>query len=145
MHQLRNKEIDQLLNELGTGRRLLIVEDDPENQKFLEIFLGKYFEIELCDSEESFYKNIKSSKFDIILMNISIRGRKSGLELTTEIRKNNKFSNIPIVGHSAHARQIDRIRAIDAGCNTYLVKPINIKVLLRSLVELVLGYHPGYN
>jgi len=59
--------------------KLLITEDDYENQKFLELFLKKYFTIDICDSSESFYALIYNHKYDIILMDISIKGKKTVL------------------------------------------------------------------
>ncbi|NMB80598.1 MAG: response regulator, partial [Ignavibacteria bacterium] len=87
---------------------LLIVEDDFENQKFLQFFLRKYFRIEVCDSAETFYQKMKEHKFDIILMDISLRGKKDGLQITKEIRKSSEYADIPIVGLSAHAFQKDK-------------------------------------
>ena len=67
--------------------RLLVVEDDYENQKFLQIFLKRKFELEICDSSDTFYEKLKQNEFNIILMDISLRGKKDGLQLTREIRE----------------------------------------------------------
>lgn len=112
---------------------LLIVEDDFENQKFLQFFLRKYFRIEVCDSAETFYQKMKEHKFDIILMDISLRGKKDGLQITKEIRKSSEYSDIPIVGLSAHAFQKDKDNAYDAGVDLFITKPVQNDVLLDSL------------
>src|SRR4030042_5796830 len=95
--------------------KLLIVEDDYENQKFLQIFLKRKFDLQLCDSSETFYAKLKNFKFDIILMDISLKGKKDGLQLTEEIRKMPEHKNLPIVGLSAHAFQKDKENAYRAG------------------------------
>ena len=46
--------------------KLLIVEDDYENQRFLQIFLKRTFELDLCDNSDDFYDRINNTKFDII-------------------------------------------------------------------------------
>lgn len=112
---------------------LLIVEDDFENQKFLQFFLRKYFRIEVCDSAETFYQKMKEHKFDIILMDISLRGKKDGLQITKEIRKSSEYADIPIVGLSAHAFQKDKDNAYDAGVDLFITKPVQNDVLLDSL------------
>ena len=117
--------------------RLLITEDDYENQKFLELFLKKYFTIDICDSSESFYALMKNGKYDIILMDISIKGKKDGLELTRELKNDPKYSNIPVICYTAHAFNKDRINALDAGCDAYLSKPSDIHTLLNSLFDLL--------
>ena len=117
--------------------RLLIVEDDIENQKFLNIFLRKIFEIEICDSAESFYGKLREKKFDIILMDISLRGTKDGLQLTREIRSDTRYSNIPIVILTAHAYQKDKDNAYNAGVDIFITKPVQGHILIESLKNVL--------
>lgn len=117
--------------------RLLITEDDYENQKFLELFLKKYFTIDICDSSESFYALMNKEKYDIVLMDISIKGKKDGLELTRELKNDPNHSNIPVICYTAHAFNKDRLNALDAGCDAYLSKPSDIHTLLNSLFDLL--------
>ena len=117
--------------------RLLVTEDDFENQKFLEMFLKRNFEVDICDSEQSFYEQINKKKFDVILMDISLRGNKNGLELTKELRKKHGYENIPIVCLSAHAFKKDRDNALNAGVDVFLTKPVENKVLLNTLLDAV--------
>jgi len=114
---------------------LLIVEDDFENQKFLQLFLKRKFDVDLCDSAESFYEKMKEKKFDLILMDISLRGKKDGLQLTQEVRNNPEQKNIPIVGLSAHAFQKDKDNAYRAGIDLFITKPVQNDVLMESLIK----------
>lgn len=115
--------------------KLLIVEDDYENQKFLQIFLKRQFELEICDNADSFYKKIEDNDFDIILMDISLRGKKDGLQLTRELREKSDYKNIPIVGLSAHAFQRDKDNAYNAGIDVFLTKPVQNDVLMNTLLK----------
>lgn len=112
---------------------LLIVEDDFENQKFLQFFLRRYFNTEVCDSAETFYQKMKEHKFDIILMDISLKGKKDGLKITKELRNSVEYSNIPIVALSAHAFQKDKDNAYEAGVDLFITKPVPNEILLDSL------------
>jgi CheY-like chemotaxis protein len=116
--------------------RLLVVEDDYENQKFLEIFLKRKFDIKICDSSDTFYKMIEQNEFDIILMDISLRGKKDGLQLTKELRETEKYKSVPIVALSAHAFQKDKENAYKAGVDMFLTKPIQNEVLMDTLVKV---------
>lgn len=116
--------------------RLLVVEDDYENQKFLEIFLKRKFELKICDSSDTFYKMIEQSDFDIILMDISLRGKKDGLQLTRELREMDKYKSVPVVALSAHAFQKDKENAYQAGVDMFLTKPIQNEVLMDTLVRI---------
>ncbi len=115
--------------------RLLVVEDDYENQKFLQIFLKRKFEIDICDSSDSFYELIKDKQFDLILMDISLRGKKDGLQLTKELREMDNYKNVPVVALSAHAFQKDKENAYQAGVDMFLTKPIQNDVLMDSLLK----------
>jgi DNA-binding response OmpR family regulator len=114
--------------------RILIVEDDLENQKFLRIFLKRNFDLDVCDSEESFYEKLNENKYDIILMDISLRGAKDGLQLTQELRTQEKYKNMPIVGLSAHAFQKDRDNAYQAGIDIFITKPAQGNFLMENLL-----------
>jgi CheY-like chemotaxis protein len=116
--------------------KLLIVEDDFENQKFLQIFLKRKFDVSLCDSEETFYEKLNQQDFEIILMDISLRGKKDGLQLTRELRQSEKYKNIPIVGLSAHAFQRDKDNAYNAGVDIFLTKPVQNDVLMETLIKV---------
>jgi CheY-like chemotaxis protein len=118
----------------GTAKpSLLIVEDDYENQKFLQFFLRRKFDVDICDSADSFYKKLKERRFDIILMDISLKGKKDGLQLTREIRISDNYKDLPIVGLSAHAFQKDKDNAYDAGVDLFITKPVQNDVLLDAL------------
>ncbi|MHB8931503.1 MAG: response regulator [Melioribacteraceae bacterium] len=121
------------MTESKSKPRLLIVEDDLENQKFLKIFLRKTFEIDICDSAESFYKKLREIDFDVILMDISLKGSKDGLQLTKELRSDPKLCNIPIVILSAHAYQKDKDNAYKAGVDIFITKPVQGNILIDSL------------
>ncbi len=121
------------MTESKSKPRLLIVEDDLENQKFLKIYLRKMFEIDICDSAESFYKKLKEKDFDVILMDISLKGSKDGLQLTIELRNDPKLSNIPIVILSAHAYQKDKDNAYKAGVDIFITKPVQGHILIDGL------------
>src|ERR1035437_4367356 len=122
---------------LETKPKLLVVEDDFENQKFLKLFLKKYFSIDTCSSSATFYQFIDKVKYDIIVMDISIKGEKNGLDLTREFRSSPSNSDIPIICYTAHAFNQDRINALAAGCDVYISKPSDIYVLLNSISELL--------
>ncbi len=124
-------------NDLAKKPKILITEDDFENQKFLEMFLKRNFDVYICDSAQSFYDNINNTKFDLVLMDISLKGNKNGLELTEELRKIPAYKNIPVVCLSAHAFKKDRENAFNAGVDIFLTKPVENKILLNTLLELI--------
>jgi len=116
---------------------LLIVEDDIENLKFLKILLKNNFQIESCDNAEDFMSILDQKNIDVILMDITIRGSKDGLQLTKEIKNNSKYSHIPVVGLTAHAFQRDKLNAMRAGVDYFFTKPVDGIILRDKLLSFV--------
>jgi CheY-like chemotaxis protein len=115
--------------------RILITEDDAENQRFLKIFLRKNFNMDICDSDITFYEFLGKNKYNVILMDISLKGKKNGLELTREIKSNSEFKDIPVVCLTAHAFKTDIENAVKAGVDFILTKPIDNHILMKTLLD----------
>jgi len=116
--------------------RLLVVEDDIENQKLIEIYLKRKFLINVCDSEDTFYEQLKNYKFDIFLVDISLRGRKDGLQLVQELRASDLYCKAPILCISAHVFPKDRTNAFNAGVDEFITKPVRNEDMLKCLIEV---------
>jgi two-component system, cell cycle response regulator DivK len=74
---------------------------------------------------------------DIILLDINIPGI-SGLELARRIREDARLAEIPILAVTANVLVGDREKCLEAGCDDYLPKPLDIR-RLRQLMRLYLG------
>lgn len=111
------------------GKKVLIVEDTNENYDLLvEIF--KKYELDLTRSINGLQaiETIKSGQnFDLVLMDIQLPGL-NGYDATIEIRTFNK--KIPIIAQTAYAMYDDVVKALDAGCNDFIAKPIKTKKLI---------------
>lgn len=117
--------------------KLLVTEDDFENQKFLKLILKRNFEVDVCDSEESFYKKLSETNYDLVLMDVSLNGARSGVEIVREFKKHPSYKHIPVVCLSAHVFSNVQQKAIDAGAEVYLTKPVQNNVLIETLTKLV--------
>src|ERR1035437_7331702 len=115
---------------------VLIVEDDALNQVTIKKFIEKKHNTIITDSSDEAFEILKKKKVDIILMDISIRGKKNGLELTKELKASKEFSHIPVIAITAHAFDEDKQNALRAGCEGYLAKPFS----KESLLNLIVGY-----
>jgi CheY-like chemotaxis protein len=114
-------------------KRLLIVEDDDLTLKFFQIYLGKFFEIACCKSAEEFYDKIDKQKYDLLIMDLSLRGSKDGLVLTRELRQMPNYEKTPVFAVTANALKRDEDAAYKAGVSKFLRKPIDNKVLLEEI------------
>ena len=116
---------------------VLLVEDDLMNQVTIRKFMENSYCVIATDSSDEAREIIKKEKIDIILMDISIKGSKNGLELTKELKASKEFSHIPVIAVTAHAFEDDRQTSLRAGCDSYLAKPFTKQSLLEMIKVFV--------
>lgn len=104
----------------------LIVEDDSVSEKLLEVKLGPLSKkiLKARNGKEAINACLTNNDLDLVLMDIKLPDM-SGLDVTRHIRKFNK--DLLIVAQTAFAMEGDREKAIEAGCNDYITKPIEIE------------------
>ena len=117
--------------------KLLIVEDDIDTQKFLKLLLQKYYELDICWSDNSFYELLTKNSYDLIIMDISIKGRKDGLQLTHEIKNSQLYNHIPVICLSANVLSQDIQNAYDVGVDIFLSKPVSNEILFRTITDIL--------
>lgn len=121
--------------------RLLLVEDNIINQRLTKLILQKAgFEVITANNGQEavdYYKSAGDIK--VIIMDIQMPVL-DGLAATQIIRFHEveqKLKRTPIIALTAHAMKGDKEKCLDAGCDTYLSKPIMIEVLLKTIKEYV--------
>ncbi len=106
--------------------RILIVEDSPDNMKLFRTILGlKGHEVTGLSGGEGLLEAIEEGSPDLVLMDIQLPG-KDGFALLQEIRKSS-LPAVRVIALTAHAMTGDRERAMDAGFDGYITKPIDIR------------------
>ena len=118
--------------------RVLIVEDNPQNMRLLEMVLRAkgYTLLKAIDGEEALDVAMREQP-DLIIMDIQLP-KMNGLEVTRKLREAPAFSHTPIIAITAYAMKGDRERVIESGCNTCLSKPINTRELPEMIAEMLL-------
>jgi len=114
---------------------ILIVDDDPKNRKLARdlLMVSGYTTIEATDGEQG-VELAKVRKPDLILMDIMMP-KMDGLEATRILKADATTRNIPILALSSQAMKGDKDRILEAGCNGYLAKPIDIQELLKEVAQ----------
>ncbi len=114
--------------------KLLIVDDNPINQKFLYYSLKKYYEIETADNGLEAVEMLEKNSYDVVLMDLSMPVM-DGAEATLRIRKsiNAKNKHVPIIFVTTNDFEHDRMRCMKNGGSDYLIKPVDISELLNSI------------
>jgi len=119
--------------------RVLIAEDNTENLDMLRRRLERrgYAVFAAPDGQAAIEQTL-ALKPDIVLMDVSMPVL-SGLEATRAIRKELSVAHTPIVALTAHAMDGDRARCLEAGCDAYATKPVDLPSLIATMERLVPG------
>ena len=119
-------------------KQVLIVEDKATSRELLRTVLEKqgYRVIEAKDGEEAL-QQLKTETLDLILLDLQIPIR-NGYDVLRTIRSDDRLAHLPVVALTASAMQGDREKALAAGFNGYIAKPVG-PAQLRELVTQILG------
>ena len=118
-------------------KKILMVEDEPKNMKLLRDLLQNfgYETIEATDGEQG-VDLTRSSKPDLILMDIGMP-KLDGLQATRILKADVSTRSIPVVALTAFAMSGDKERALEAGCDGYISKPVDVRGLLKTVEQLL--------
>ena len=113
-----------------TSAKVLVVDDEPQIRRVLRATLSArgYTLLEAHDGMEAILKS-RSERPDLILLDMNLPGM-DGLETCREIRSN---SSAPIIMLTVRSSENDKVRALDAGADDYVVKPFGIEELLARI------------
>ena len=120
-------------------KRILVVDDNPRNLKLAFDVLedAAYEVVEAVNAEEA-QSMIDRNLPDLILMDIALPGM-DGLTLTRKIKANERTKHIRIIALTAFAMKGDDQKALAAGCDGYITKPIDIHQLPVQVAEILGG------
>lgn len=132
-----------MTDNVGAGRRILLVEDNLDNQDVYRLILEHSgFEVILTDRGDDAVEIARTQLPDLILMDISIPGM-DGWEATRILKADDGTRHIPVVALTAHAFEKDRERAEEIGCDGYMAKPIEPRRALAVVVEVLERQRPA--
>ncbi|HEX9079710.1 MAG TPA: ATP-binding protein [Desulfuromonadaceae bacterium] len=118
-----------------SGARILLVEDNKNNRQItVELLRGMGAAMEVaCNGAEAVEKVTTSDPpYDLVLMDIQMP-RMDGYEATRLIRGDGRFTTLPIIAMTAHALAEEQQKALAAGMDDLITKPIDLRVMLRTI------------
>jgi CheY-like chemotaxis protein len=116
-------------------KTILVVEDNPVNRELIrEMLEGWGFRvIEALDGEHAL-RTVEAERPDLVLMDIQMPGQ-DGFSVMRRIRADSELPGIPILALTAYAMRGDSEKAISAGFNGYITKPIDMPLLRREITH----------
>lgn len=118
-------------------KRILVVEDNPDNRILItDVLSSMDYEVLVAMDGEEGVTMARNEVPDLILMDLSLP-LKDGWAATKEIKDQDNLSHIPVIALTAHAMVGDREKAIKAGCDDYISKPIDLRELSSKLAHFL--------
>jgi two-component system, cell cycle response regulator DivK len=119
---------------ISTMKKVLVVEDVDFNRDLLvQLLEDKYEVIEAVNGQEG-VEFAERERPALILMDLSLPIM-DGWEATKRLKANNELRSIPVIALTAHAMVGDEEKALAAGCDDYLVKPLNEDILMAKIAK----------
>ncbi len=123
--------------------RILLVEDNEMNRDMLSRRLQRRgYEVVIAVDGERGVAMARSESPDLILMDMSLPVI-DGWEATRTLKAADETKHIPVIALTAHAMSTDRVKAMEAGCDDYDTKPIELTRLLEKMEALIDGNKPS--
>jgi len=119
------------------GAQLLLVEDNEINQQVAKKILeGAGLNVALANNGQEAVNAVKENEYDAVLMDVQMPVM-DGYTATREIRKDERFKELPIIAMTAHAMAGDEDKSLQAGMNGHVTKPIDPDQLFSTLQKWV--------
>ena len=106
---------------------ILIVDDNPTNLKLAsQVLEVEGYRVDQAADAEQAQELLQHMTPDLILMDIALPGM-DGLTLTRKLKADEKLKHVPVIAMTAFAMKGDDRKALDAGCDGYITKPIDTR------------------
>jgi two-component system cell cycle response regulator DivK len=112
---------------------ILYVEDNPDNRNLIRrvLMAEGYSMVDAVNARQAI-ERLEDGGIDLILMDINMPDT-DGYTLTAQIKSMEKFTKIPIVAVTANVMRGDHEKSLEAGCDGYIQKPIDIDILTQQI------------
>ena len=123
-----------------SGETILVVDDEPQIRRVMRSTLSTHgYLITEAKTGEEGVESARKERPDLVLLDINMPGM-GGLEACKEIRR---LSDAPIIMLTVRNAERDKVMALDAGADDYVVKPFGIEELLARIRSALRRYAPG--
>lgn len=116
---------------------ILIVEDNPDEQYlYARYFLSHGFRVQTADDGETAVSRVVEFRPDVVIMDLALP-RLDGWEATRRLKNDSRTARIPVVACTGHTFGAPVERALEAGCDAYVVKPCLPEELFKVVRDIL--------
>ncbi len=122
-----------MMTTMTTNKHALIVEDEEDILKLLEITLKKGgHEVTGVNTGEKAIELVKTNLYDFVVLDLMLPGI-NGLDICKTFRNNNALKGMPIIMLTSKGEEEDIVKGLECGADDYITKPFSPKVLLARI------------
>ena len=133
---INERTVSQALEKIRDTRILLVEDNEINRELAMELLTHKNIVVETANDGREALKMLVDQDFDGVLMDCQMPVM-DGYEATRKIREQEKFKNLPIIAMTANAMVGDRERALDAGMNDHIAKPIEPDEMYKTMAKWI--------
>jgi len=136
---------DKMIQKLKSiqGAQILLVEDNEINQLVAQEILEEAgLVVTIANDGREAVRLVQEKKFDAVLMDVQMPFM-DGYQATREIRREERFRDLPIIAMTAHAMTGDKEKSLESGMNQHVTKPINPNELFSALLVWIKPGEPA--
>ena len=121
----------------GKKPNILVVDDNKINRAVVVSYLQQLgFEIREASNGKQALEKVENLKPDLVLLDL-VMPIMDGFETTKALKNNPQFKDLPIIAISANAMFDVQLSSYRIGCNAFLSKPIDLKILIKSIAQFI--------
>ncbi|NBC95302.1 MAG: response regulator [Deinococcus-Thermus bacterium] len=125
----------------GDRARVLVVEDEPDQQELLRFNLSRDgYDVACANDGREAMDMIRNQAPDLVVLDLMLPGM-DGLEVCKQIRRESEMAHLPIVMLTAKAEDSDVVTGLELGADDYVTKPYSPRVLLARVKAVLRGRH----
>ena len=117
------------------GKKVLIIEDDPDIANLLEIHLKDLnLELDWTENGESGLQKALDNEYEMVILDLMLP-KLNGLDVCKGIRENKK--SLPILMLTAKSEEFDKVLGLELGADDYLTKPFSVRELIARIKSII--------
>ena len=123
------------LPKFGKRQHIIIVEDDAEIRDYLQIELSSDY-VTTCENGRSGLAETLKTLPDLVITDVMMP-EMDGKTMCSKVKSNPTTAHIPVIMLTAKSRDEDQLEGLETGADAYLMKPFNMEILRRTIVNLI--------
>ncbi|MFA6572194.1 MAG: response regulator transcription factor [Bacteroidota bacterium] len=121
----------------SSGKLIAVLDDEPDILELVSLHLRKAgFKVKEFETSKSFLKFIEEKTPHLIILDLMLPDA-DGLEICKSLKKDEKFSSVPVLLLTAKSEEIDKIIGLELGADDYVTKPFSTRELVARVKALI--------